>query len=105
MTARGEGGGSPSLYMYNNTTFGMNNGTDLDNTANNAAWLNIYNPTSTTRWKPIDIRSGWINNAGQNCSYFGGGVFKSNSEVTSIMFDQFGSPTFSAGTVKVYGVK
>ncbi len=105
MTARGEGGGTPSLYMYNNSSFGMNNGTDLDNTTNNASWINIYNPTSTTNWKPIDIRSGWINNAGQNCSYLGGGVFKSNSEVTSIMFDQFGSPTFSAGTVKVYGVK
>jgi hypothetical protein len=103
-TVRAEGGGS-SIYNYNNTSFGYNNGTDMNTSTNNAAWINIYNPTSTTNWKPVEINSGWVSNAGNNSSYFGGGVFKDNAAISSIMFDQFSSATFSAGTVRVYGVK
>lgn len=98
-------GGTVNTYAYNNINFGYNNGDDLNTSTTNAAWINIYNPNSTTNWKPVDIRSGWVSNAGTNCSYIGGGVFKDNTAISSIMFDQFDSATFSAGTVKVYGVK
>ena len=101
---RGEGT-TASIATTNNSTFNYNNGTDMDSSANNAGWVNIYNPTSSTNWKPMDIRTGWVNNGSVNCSYFGGGVFKDNTAVSSIVFDQFGAVTFSAGTVKVYGVK
>ena len=101
---RGESA-TASIATTNNAAFNYNNGTDMDSSSNNAGWINIYNPTSTTNWKPMDIRTGWVNNGSLNCSYFGGGVFKDNTAVSSIMFDQFGGTTFSAGTVKVYGVK
>jgi len=98
-------GTSSATGRINNTFINYNFGTDMDGSSNNAGWLNIYNPNSTTNWKPVDYRVGWTNNAGTFCSYTGGGAFKDNTAVSSIMFDQFSTSTFSAGTVKVYGVK
>lgn len=89
----------------NNTTFPYQNGDDMDGSANNAGWINIYNPTSTTNWKPFDCRLGWVTNAGQFAAWMGGGVFKNNAAISSIVFSRAISATFSAGTIKVFGVK
>ena len=88
-----------------NTTIAYQNGDDMDGSANNAGWINIYNPTSTTNWKPLDVRLGWVTNSGSNAAWIGGGVFKNNAAISSIVFSRAISATFSAGTVKVFGVK
>jgi len=88
-----------------NTTIAYQNGDDMDGSSNNAGWMNIYNPTSTTNWKPMDVRLGWVTNGGSNSAWIGGGVFKSNSAISSIVFTRAISATFSGGTIKVYGVK
>ncbi len=72
--------------------------------ANNAYALTIFNYASTTAHKPISW-SGYFQStaAGQN-GIWGGGGFRSNTAVSSILFASAGG-NLSTGTVLLYGVK
>jgi hypothetical protein len=71
---------------------------------NNNYTYNIYNVTSTNSYKTILSIFGYQDGSTRLAMDWGGGVYRSNSAVTSLVFSP-GSGTFSAGTVLVYGVK
>jgi hypothetical protein len=71
---------------------------------NNNYTYNIYNVTSTSSYKTILSIFGYQDGSTRLAMDWGGGVYRSNSAVTSLVFSP-GSGTFSAGTVLVYGVK
>jgi hypothetical protein len=73
--------------------------------ANNAWVLTFNNYTSTTAFKPFDFLGGFIAPAATDASVIAGGYFKSNSAITSLVFDVQGTNTFAGGTVLLYGVK
>jgi hypothetical protein len=75
--------------------------------ANNAFALSIDNYTSTTRFKPFEWYGYYVNSSGgiSNNVVIAGGAFKSNSAITSLVFDYGGTNTFAGGTVLLYGVK
>ena len=71
---------------------------------NNNYTYNIYNVTSTSSYKTILSIFGYKDGSNRLAMDSGGGVYRSNSAVTSLVFSPE-SGTFSAGTVLVYGVK
>jgi len=74
--------------------------------ANNAFAFSIDNYTSTTRFKPFEWYGYYVNSSGgiSNNVVIAGGAFKSNSAITSLVFDYGGTNTFAGGTVLFYGV-
>ena len=82
------------------TTFDDTTRTNADN-----AWaINIYNYSSSTRYKPITYTGFFVTGASTNATVHVGGVFRSNTAITSLVF-QYGGNTFAGGTVLLYGVK
>ena len=75
--------------------------------ANNAWALSFYNYTSTTAYKPFEFSGFFVNSSGgaSNNAIFAGGAFRSNTAITSLVFDYGGTNTFAGGTVLLYGVK
>jgi len=71
---------------------------------NNVYTYNIYNINSTSSYKTILSIFGYLDGSDRNAMDWGGGFYRSNSAITSLVFSP-SSGTFSAGTVKVYGVK
>ena len=72
---------------------------DNDASGTNIILVKYNNPTSTTAYKTYS----WQAWSGTNSWAFnGGGVYKSNSAITSVRINS--GTTFSGGTVKVYGV-
>lgn len=71
---------------------------------NNVYTYNIYNVTSTTSYKTILSIFGYLDGSDRNAMDWGAGFYRSNNAITSLVFS-VGSGSFSAGTVKVYGVK
>jgi hypothetical protein len=90
------GGGSVLLSGTENT---------LRSNANNSWSIQIDNYTSTTRRKPISFRGGFITEAFSAASIMAGGLYASNTAITSIRFTYQGTNTFAGGTVLLYGVK
>jgi hypothetical protein len=72
--------------------------------ANNAYALTIYNYAATTFFKPIQWSAYYQGPSSAQQRIFGGGGFRSNSAVTSILFRSAGGD-LSTGTVLIYGVK
>ena len=73
--------------------------------ANNAFVIQFNNYTSSTSFKPFNYY-GFVTATGpSNVSLNGGGAFRSNTAITSIVFDRGGTNTFAGGTVLLYGVK
>jgi hypothetical protein len=72
--------------------------------ANNAYALTIYNYASTTAFKPIQWSAYYQGAAASNRRIWGGGGFRSNTAVSSILFASSGG-NLSTGTVLIYGVK
>jgi len=87
-----------------NTVTGFTFGTTLRTDANNAFILQINNYTSTTSYKPFTYYGFYVS-ASANNTITAGGAFRSNTEITSIVFDYGGTNTFASGTVLLYGVK
>lgn len=78
----------------------------LASSANNAASIRIDNYASTTERKPFSQTSTFVEPGGTDAvgSYAFGGL-KTTSAITSIGFHKAGGGSFTAGTVKIYGVK
>jgi hypothetical protein len=80
----------------------------MDRTNSNNVWvMQFYNYTSSTRYKPFSFIGSYQNTSGGASynNYSFGGVFKSNTALTSLVFDYGGTNTFAGGTVTLYGVK
>jgi len=71
--------------------------------ANNAWAITIHNYTSATSYKPFEFDGFLVNPSSVNKPISGGGAFRSNTAITSLVFDREGN-TFTAGTILLYGV-
>jgi hypothetical protein len=79
---------------------------NLSQTDVNNVWTMQWdNYTSSTRYKTFNFTSTFLNNSASRKIVFAAGVFKSNTALTSLVFDVEGSIAFSTGTVLLYGVK
>jgi hypothetical protein len=97
---------SGTANTENGTSILLDFGLDVLRTDANNSWtLIIDNYTSTTAFKPINFFGGFISGSSADASVIAGGKFKSNSAVTSLVFDVQGVNTFAGGTVLLYGVK
>jgi hypothetical protein len=74
---------------------------------NNSFAFTIDNYTSSTRYKPFEYYGFYVNSSGgvSNNVVIAGGAFRSNTAITSLVFDYGGTNTFAGGTVLLYGVK
>ena len=72
--------------------------------ANNAFALNIFNYASTTTYKPISWSGYYVGTGAVDQYVTGGGGIYDNAAISNLFF-YHGGGNFSAGTVKVYGVK
>jgi hypothetical protein len=72
--------------------------------ADNAFQINVYDPAATTKYKALDYAAGFLDSASQRYAIQGGGVYKSNSAISSAVFTVYGG-NLTAGTVLIYGVK
>jgi hypothetical protein len=77
----------------------------LRTNADNVFVLEFHNYTSTTSYKPFNLVGSFVNISSARKSYFAGGTFKSNSALSSLVFDVEGTVSFSTGTILLYGVK
>jgi hypothetical protein len=80
-------------------------GSTLGTDVNNSFVLNFYNYNSTTRYKPFQMLGFAMNNSGQQVAGHLGGGIKTNSAISSITFNSSGGTSFTAGTVRIFGVK
>ena len=97
---------STAAFTVNNTKMSItgNVATEYTN-ANNAFAVTIYNYTSTTGFKPFQTNSFFVITTPTQVPLFGAGAFRSNTAITSLVFDYGGTNTFAGGTVLLYGVK
>jgi hypothetical protein len=72
--------------------------------ANNFWQIRLPNYTSTTTYKGYEVTGGFVNANSGKVGWQNLGVVDSNSAVDGFRFQNTGG-TFSAGTIKVYGVK
>ena len=71
----------------------------------NSIWsLEINNYTSATRYKSFAFEGGFQTGASTRGQIIAGGNFRSNTAITSLVFNYAGS-NMNAGTVLLYGVK
>lgn len=77
----------------------------LRTNADNLWVINFYNYTSTAKFKAFDTTGFFVNSSTQNKVVEWGGVFRSTSAISSLVFDYGGTNTFAGGTVLLYGVK
>jgi hypothetical protein len=91
----------------NNLTNGVirlsGGGSEMNNSTNNAWALTINNYTATDSYKPFSFSGFCVNGSATNREIIGGGAFRSNTEITSLVFDIEGA-TFTGGTILFYGV-
>ena len=87
-----------------NGTIRLDHGLDVSGANANNAWaVTIDNYTSTTAFKPYQFHGFFVSGGAANISIIAGGGFRSNTEITSLVFDREGN-TFSTGTILLYGV-
>ena len=97
---------SSSAFSTSNDRISLSNGDNLSQSdTNNLFTIQFNNYTSTTSYKSYSLISNFLNNSSVRTGEFGGGVFKSNTALTSLVFDVEGVVAFSSGTVLLYGVK
>lgn len=94
----GAGGRSNSSLILTETT-------SLRTNADNAWMIQFHNYTSTTRYKPFSFNGFFVAAGPTNYSIIAAGGYRSNSAITSLVFDYGGTNTFAGGTVLLYGVK
>ncbi len=83
------------LYIQIQNAIGSN--------TNNGFVLNFFNYTQTTP-KPFQVLGRYLNDSSASTSVMSGGAFDDTAALTSITF-QPSAGTFSAGSIKLYGVK
>jgi hypothetical protein len=87
-------------------TMYLSSGTDtLRTDADNIWTIQIDNYTSSTRYKTFNWVGSFLNTASTRIQNVMGGVFRSNTAITSLVFDVERTNTFATGTVLLYGVK
>ena len=87
-------------------TIYLSTGTDTLRTDTDNIWtIQIDNYTSTTAYKNFNFTGSWLNTASTRVNNFIGGTFRSNTAITSLVFDVERTNTFIGGTVLLYGVK
>jgi hypothetical protein len=96
----------PPAYYYNNfiTPETYQSSQTIEPRFQNNSWqFQIFNYASSTMYKSFNISGGYVLSNSAAAANNGGGIYKSNTAISSITFT---SPaTFNAGTVLVYGVK
>jgi hypothetical protein len=92
-------------YSLANSAIRLTESNELRTNASNAWVLQFNNYTSTTSFKPFTFSGFYVENSGSNYSCNAGGAFRSNTAITSLVFDYSGTNTFAGGTVLLYGVK
>ena len=97
---------STAVFTVSDTKMSItgNVGTEYTN-ANNAFAVSIFNYTSTTGFKPFQTNAFFVITTPTQVPLFGAGAFRSNTAITSLVFDYGGTNTFAGGTVLLYGVK
>jgi hypothetical protein len=87
-------------------TMYLSTGTDtLRTDADNIWTIQIDNYTSSSRYKTFNWVGSWLNTASTRVQNVIGAVFRSNTAITSLVFDVERTNTFATGTVLLYGVK
>ena len=76
----------------------------LGSNTNNAFYFQIDDYASTTNWKPINSYGAFVAPGTVNRIARGGGAFRDNTAVTSLVFYFMNGLSYSSGTVKLYGV-
>ena len=89
-----------------NSNIGVSGGQNLDRTNADNIWVMEWqNYTSTTRYKTFNFTGSYQNSTPTRSNLWAGGTFKSNTALTSLVFDVEGVVAFSTGTILLYGVK
>jgi hypothetical protein len=99
---------TPNVTGTNNTKMPIDGATTIDRTsADNSFAVTIYNYNSTTRFKTFQSNAFFLGGGGGSTPFtnFTFGTFRSNTAITSLVFDFGGTDTFAGGTVRLYGVK
>jgi hypothetical protein len=78
--------------------------TSLRTSASNVWAVKFYNYASSTTFKPFEVSGFWTGPT-SNKQVQLGGAFRSNTAISSLVFDYGGTKTFAGGTVLLYGVK
>lgn len=77
---------------------GLNN-----NNGSNVCALELYNYSSTTKFKPFSLVHGSSDSGGS--AFTNAGAIQTNSQISSLVFETNTTTSFTGGTVTVYGVK
>jgi hypothetical protein len=96
---------SATVTSSSDAAIRLSESTHLRTNASNAWVLKIDNYTSTTSFKPLTFNGFYVDSTSANKSITAGGAFRSNTAITSLVFDYNGVNTFAGGTVLLYGVK
>jgi hypothetical protein len=96
---------SGTANSVSNNRIRLTDGSTLRTSADNAWAVQIDNYTSSTTFKPFSCSGLFLNASSVNASMLSGGAFRSNTAITSLVFDYGGTNTFAGGTVLLYGVK
>jgi hypothetical protein len=96
--------GGATTYITD-TAIRLSEAGTLRTDANNSFVLQIDNYTSATTFKPFNFYGFYVTPASVNSSITASGAFRSNTAITSLVFDYSGTNTFAGGTVLLYGVK
>ncbi len=94
-----------SVQSAATTQIQLTGGASMQRTNTNSIWiLKFDNYTSTTRFKAFELYGGYPPDGGRFDAIIAGGLFRSNSALTSLVFN-YGTSNMNAGTVLLYGVK
>lgn len=86
---------------FSSTAIPLTMGSTTGASSTNRNWaINIYNYASSTQQKTFSV-NGY--NRTQGC--WANGTFQSTTAISSLVFTTFGTGSFTAGTVLLYGVK
>jgi hypothetical protein len=103
---RNQSAGGVELAVQQNSLISLTSGENLLRTDNLNSWvIKIDNYASTTSYKLFNLNGSFITSGSYRSSPIIGGVYLSNSAITSLVFDAEGVNTFTTGTVLLYGVK
>jgi len=72
--------------------------------ANNISWFEIKNYASSTNYKAFTSGGTYTSTSSGSTTWFSSGGVKTNSAITSILFQNTGGGSFSTGTILLYGV-
>jgi hypothetical protein len=97
---------SSSATSATNTLISLSAADNMSQSNTDNLWtIQFNNYTSTTSYKSFTYTSNFLNNSSVRTGESMGGVFRSNTALTSLVFDVEGTIAFSTGTVLLYGVK